>query len=192
MTKTFTCPECGAETDDHGDYIEPPPFAVNLSEPFDFADAIKHKVTFYEDPARLKPEQVDPLIRDAVLAINQSGWVWTAESCQGHPDAADDEPWANNTRPFLRLVTRHRNLGAMLTMLYEKMYRPGFGAEDRQPLTVTIYRSFQVTGTWAEVLVYIEAATAWDRNHGIAAFERFARYICAARQLADAVAAGSP
>lgn len=161
---------------------------MNPLEPMDFADAIKNKVTFYENPSRLDPEKVDPLIRKAVLRINESGWVWTAESCQGHPDAADFEPWANNTRPFLRLVTRRGNIGLMLGMLYEKAYRTPEGRDDyKEPLTVTVYRSFAITGDWAEVLVYIEAATAWDRNNGIAAFERFAEYVCAGADIARAV-----
>lgn len=36
------------------------------------------------DPRTLTEAQVDPLMWPIVQRINQSGWVWTTESCQGH------------------------------------------------------------------------------------------------------------
>lgn len=53
---------------------------------------------------------LDTQIRDAVLHINRSGWVWTAQSCQGgrgHP-----YQWPN-----IRLVCREDDAGAMLALL---------------------------------------------------------------------------
>lgn len=147
-----------------------------ISPAFDFDDARKNHVTFYDDPRSLKLEQVDELIRKAVFTINESGWVWTAESCQGHPDASEYDPWASNTRPFLRLVCRRGDAGRMMSLLYPQMYRTldVVACDYKEPLRVTVYQSFGVTGDWAEFLVYIEASTAWDRNNGVKAFERFA------------------
>ncbi len=74
---------------------------------------------FYTLPSELNVnEQIDPLLRTAVAAINSSGWIWTAESCQGHPDETEvAAPWGHNVRPYLRLVCRDRHLGAACSEL---------------------------------------------------------------------------
>jgi len=36
------------------------------------------------DPRTLTDEQIDPAMWPIVQRINQSGWVWTTESCEGH------------------------------------------------------------------------------------------------------------
>lgn len=38
----------------------------------------------HQDPRTLTALQVDPQMWPIVRLINQSGWVWTTESCQGH------------------------------------------------------------------------------------------------------------
>lgn len=50
----------------------------------------------HHDPRTLDLEQVDPAMRPLVSRINRSGWLWTAESCEGHGGQAG---------PVLGLVT---------------------------------------------------------------------------------------
>ena len=79
---------------------------------------------FYTLPSELKiSEQIDPLLRAAIDAINKSGWIWTAESCQGHPDETDlHAPWGFSTDPYLRMVTRRDNLGLAVTVLLQEAH----------------------------------------------------------------------
>jgi hypothetical protein len=83
----------------------------------DWAAAKEAGCVFYSLPGELNYDQVDPLIADVCRSINASGWVATAESCQGHPDAEHAHPWAGNTSPMLRLVCRAERAGAMLLAL---------------------------------------------------------------------------
>lgn len=149
---------------------------MNLSRPTD--------ATWYEKPEDLRPEQLDPLIRSAVERINRSGWVWTAESCQGHPDAETDMVWAGNTRPMLRLVCWAEDAGRMLTELAASTFYTPLDPIDR----ALLHGAWRVIGIelWPhkrtnprvfEVVVYARAATVYERNLGIAMFERFAAQV---------------
>lgn len=130
---------------------------------------------FYKPPIDLKDEDVDPLLRKAVAKINSSGWVWTAESCQGHPDAKGP-PWADNVQPMLRLVTKKEDFPRMLGHLIESLEVPAREVEGwLWPETILACEMYPVShGDWREVLVYVHARTAFDRDNGIIAFERFA------------------
>lgn len=66
----------------------------------------------YWHPLDLRRAHVDPLIWPAVKRINESGWVWTLESCQGHrgPDAWSDAP-------LIRLAVHHGEAHRMLGLL---------------------------------------------------------------------------
>lgn len=138
----------------------------------------KH-IGFYVVPDKLDYHQVDPLIRGVVKTINESGWVLTAESCQGHPDATTPI-WAGGVRPMLRLVTRKKHLGQMLGILLHNAYAmkntDGMGGASRadwhpvfEILPVGIWH-----GELACVLVYVDGATVYQRDLGIEVFARFA------------------
>jgi hypothetical protein len=125
---------------------------------------------------------VDPLIRSAVQKINASGWVWTAESCQGHPDESRTPVWASNVKPMLRLICRVEHEGAMLSALMAASRSMAVAPDDEENLTawgrpctvgLEIFPDERGQPDWCEALVYIPAATAWDRDRGIQAFERF-------------------
>jgi hypothetical protein len=131
---------------------------------------------FYALPADLAPEMIDPLLRNAVGRINASGWVWTAESCQGHPDAATatDTGWLHNTDPFLRLVCRQEREGEMLALL---MRACTVGEDDfdhgiYHGTTARLFR--EQRGDYAELLVYLPSRNVMDRDQGVRVFERFA------------------
>lgn len=137
---------------------------------------------FYSLPSELTDEMIDPLLRKAVRRINESNWIWTAESCQGHPEEARHHPWAGNVRPFLRLVVHGSGLAEMMAKLVLAMrYIPAYeGADGKTYYQTPESLSFKVfpwptpNGDYEQVLIYIEADSAYGRNLGIAAFERFA------------------
>ena len=140
---------------------------------------------FYVLPDDLAPEQVDELIRPAVFAINTSGWVWTAESCQGHPDATKATGWTHNTKPMLRLVTRAEEFGTMLRLLCDACY----SSIEEQDET-GVYRNAGLElwpqvpkngaywlAAYREVLVYVPALITFERNAALRVFERFAEQV---------------
>jgi len=140
-----------------------------------FDEGLEAGVHFYGDPEDLDPNLIDPLLRKAVARINLSSWVWTAESCQGHPDNDIGPVWAGNTSPMLRLVCRREQVGRMLGALHEAS--TGFEDEDGLRRYFSLRVHPQTLREWAEVLVYIEAQTVRDRNLGIAVFEKFAELV---------------
>lgn len=139
------------------------------------ADAQRAGALFYCLPGELTDEMIDPLLRNAVRRINQSGWCWTAESCQGHPDATENLPWGFNTRPMLRLVCEASRAGEMLVELLDSLRYDEVGLP--QTLVAEIYRVEKPTEEFRQYLVYLEAHNVYERNLGIAAFERFAEAI---------------
>lgn len=143
---------------------------------------------FYVLPEDLDPAQIDPLLREVVLNINLSGFCWTAESCQGHPDAAHirDTAWDHNTEPFLRLVYHEDDEPRVLTALARSLAIPDDGAyvdaveglwNEYQPLR--LYRDQR--GEYAELKVYLPAKNAGQRNGGIEVFRRFSERLLAMR-----------
>lgn len=129
---------------------------------------------FYDDPATLTDEQIDPLLRDAVRRINKSGWVWTAESCQGHPDAGTALVWASNARPMLRLVTKER--GRMMDALTQA-FAESNNWDDLPTVRSMAVWPYERRNGWFEALVYVPAVTAFERDLGCKCYERFAEII---------------
>jgi hypothetical protein len=119
----------------------------------------------------VKAEQIDLLLRVAVAAINSSGWVWTAESCQGHPDESDlYAAWGHNTQPYLRLVCRAQDLGDAVAALLAEA-----GDEDDKAIGTPEMRlrTRPLRDGWMELQVYVSAHNVATRNRGCQAFERF-------------------
>lgn len=149
-----------------------------------FEEAQACGVHFYHDPEALKEDMIDPLIWPAVQQINRSGWCWTAESCQGHPDATDDFVWATNVRPMLRLVCRWPDRGRMLAALhdatiYEHEYEPGLPGDLRGwGFEIWAHPGKKKHGVWCEVLVYLGASTVYRRNQALKVFARLAALVC--------------
>jgi hypothetical protein len=116
----------------------------------------------YYDPIKeLKAQYIDERIWPAVQAINRSGWVWTAESCQGHKKG-----WS--FVPMIRLVCRDRDKGDMLAALLSSVPKPnriGLG-EGRLELR---RHSIPPSG-WFEIRAFV-------LRGGVPVFERFAERI---------------
>jgi hypothetical protein len=142
---------------------------------------------FYKMPLELAEEQIDKLILPIVLKINTSGWVWTAESCAGHPDAAEWGSWASNTDPMLRLVTRFVNFGRLLHHLTDAYLATWARIEESHGTDhslgifevggIRLHPSPRVNPHWREVLVYLGARTVYQRNQGLEVFNGFAEAV---------------
>lgn len=150
-----------------------------MIDPIDYACSRDDGVTWYEHPDSLDPLGLDPLIAPVVLEINTSGWVWTAESCQGHPDAKGPA-WGGNTSPMLRLVTKVHHEGRMFSLLAHASRIVAGIVERKEGLARTVplhvYPStLKSSETWVEHLVYAHATTAYGRNLGIQCFAEFAK-----------------
>lgn len=141
---------------------------------------------FYTIPSELVPEQIDPLIRNAVFKINESGWVWTGESCQGHPDCEEElTPWGLNIDPFLRLICRTENLGRMMVLLIESMrYIDKHGMDSAMgfkcyPTRKNTYPAPHIVDQdkWTELMVYLYGRNVSERNRSIKCFEKFSELV---------------
>ena len=129
---------------------------------------------------------IDELIRPAVYAINSSGWVWTGESCQGHPDAVKATGWTHNTKPMLRLITSAEDFGTMLRLLCDACYS---SVEEQDKAGVYRNAGLELwpqevprNGAWwlapyREVLVYVPALVTFERNAALGVFDRFAERV---------------
>lgn len=127
---------------------------------------------FYTAPSALDIEgQIDPLLRAAVRAVNRSGWVWTAECCQGHPDEQDlHAPWGFNVEPYVRMVCQKIHLAYAVELLLEAAH----DGNDRihGPVGMRLYTRPLKDG-WMEFKVYATATNVATRNRGCFAIERF-------------------
>lgn len=116
---------------------------------------------------------LDPKIRDVVMDVNRSGWVWTAESCQGHSGQA----WS--PAPMLRLVCRAADKNAVLGALMEDVTvgRQGQWVEPTRPYTyLDLRRNCTCPSGWFEVRVTADHPGG-TRRMGIEFFERFAERV---------------
>lgn len=139
------------------------------------------KVIFYTRPEELRDEQIDPLLRDVVKTINSSNWVWTGESCQGHPDAASlsDTGWTHNTEPYLRLICARADLGRMLALLVDASAATQEDMDDHGIFSAAQLRLFRSGDDpeWAETMVYVLARNVMDRDFGCRVLMRFAQAV---------------
>lgn len=135
-------------------------------------DAKEAGALFYVMPSELKPEHIDVLLRVAVQALNSTGWVWTAESCQGHPDETDvNAPWGNNTDPYLRLALRRVHLGTVVAILLREAVDENSSMIGSPQMKLRVR---ELRNLWVELQIYVDAHNVATRNRGCQALERFA------------------
>jgi hypothetical protein len=134
---------------------------------------------FYTLPSQLTEDQIDPLIRDIVFRINGSEWVWTAESCQGHPDCEEEmTAWGMNTDPFLRLVTHQDQFGLMMDLLVRSLIYDKDGLKSATGLRCFPTVNHKVeTPRWREILVYMPGTNVATRNRSLKCFREFAELV---------------
>lgn len=142
-------------------------------------EAKKAGCIFYDLPWQIDWKFIDPLIRPIIERLNASEYVWTAESCEGHPDAIDAGAWGSNTSPMLRLIARKRDQGTVIYRLMEAYDAVRKEAEaNKQIFELGGFRIYpQVKGSWAETLVYVAARNIYQRNQGLAVFAKFAELV---------------
>lgn len=141
-------------------------------------DVVKESgAMFYSPPDKLD-EWIDPLMRPICEAINRSGWVWTAESCQGHPDATTSGAWTSNTNPMIRLVTKQpaKMLGCLCSAFGIARSRAEKGDVFEVP-GFRAYPSERPNSGWSEILVYIDAKNVFQRDQALEVWKAFARLV---------------
>lgn len=152
----------------------------------DLKAAIASGALFYSPPDAMEAS-VDPLIRPICEAINQSEWVWTAESCQGHPDSTEPRSWHRNTAPFLRLVTHRDSLGRMLAALMEAQVAVERRKNEETRTTgelhiletkaMRVIPSDRPSEGWTETLIYIDAVNVYERDQAIEVWAEFSEAV---------------
>lgn len=135
------------------------------------SERVPDGIHFYVDPEDLKDHYPDPLLRTAVKGINQSGWVWTAESCQGHIDC--DELYVGwGLMPYVRLVCEIEHRGRLLDRLAEASHFEDGVSQSIELMIVDLSQD-----DWAQLLVRTATHTTYDRNQGCLMFERLAHLV---------------
>ena len=151
--------------------------------PVSFPEPVSESgVMFYSDPALLTPDLIDPLLWPAVERINASGWVWTAEACQGHPeDDSSIGPWAGNHRAMVRLVCRAADLGRMLEACALSFRRFLDGDIEVGPLPWEPWVELRPSKAprYAEAVIYVgqHGGAVGQRDAAIVGWERFASLV---------------
>jgi hypothetical protein len=64
----------------------------------------------YPDPRNVNPKDIDKKIRDGIVRINKSDWVWTVFSCSGHKNKI--------SRPYLVFIVDNKYKGLLLENIY--------------------------------------------------------------------------
>jgi len=101
---------------------------------------------------------IDPLIWPVVKRMNETGWVWTAESCQGGHE------WS--AVPMLRLVCRTQDLGALLERVYATMRVGPDHQSSRDGTFVRLERHKPAPVGWSELRVWADILAYFARLTG--------------------------
>ena len=152
----------------------------------DLEAAKKCGALFYSPPDDMA-EDVDPLIRPICESINKSEWVWTAESCAGHPEADEAGAWFHNTSPFLRLVTHETKVGRMMELIFKAIIQVDHAMEKKihetHELHILEVRQLDVIPSsrpsegWTETIVRITAVNVYQRNQALMVWKQFAENV---------------
>ena len=64
----------------------------------------------YPDPRNVNPKDIDKKIRDGIVRINKSNWVWTVYSCSGHMNKF--------SHPYIVFIVDNKYKGLLLENIY--------------------------------------------------------------------------
>lgn len=67
----------------------------------------------YPDPRNVEGANIDKKIRDGILRINKSNWVWTLFSCSGHKK--------KSYTPYLVFIVDKKYKGLLLEHIYDSL-----------------------------------------------------------------------
>lgn len=143
-----------------------------------FEDGLEAGVFFYSDPENIDFDGIDPLMRGIVEDVNRSGWLWTAESCQGHPDDDTGMAWAGNTSPMLRLACKRTDVGHLFGALFDASASVESAlCEGEKSTFVWQVHPEERRNDWVEILLYVKATTVFQRDLGIEMLRKFAELV---------------
>lgn len=94
-------------------------------------------------------EVFEPLIRPICERINQSGWLWTVESCEGHKD--------RRLHPMIRFGLRTEHVGHLILLLKRAC------AGDYRLIPV-IYPGWVPDEEWSDLLTNIEGLMSLEER----------------------------
>lgn len=132
-------------------------------------------VPFYHPVSKLRPRDVDWGIRDAVMEINRSGWVWTLESCEGHPEL---HVWSHH--PLIRVAVHDGFAARMLGLWHRSVPIGQHGYQPQAAYQALLYRHRPppMPG-WFEARLLVRGP---DLATSRQAFARFARAVNESRE----------
>lgn len=104
-------------------------------------------------------EGIEPLIRPICERINQSGWLWTVESCEGHTEDYQGSWWGfPNPDPMLRFGCRTEHVGHLILLLKR-------ATATVAPMSVPeMYPGAAPDEEWSDLLTYIRGQDGRDQR----------------------------
>ena len=133
---------------------------------------------FYHPPSLLDYQtQIDPLLQEACARVNSSDWLWTAETCQGHPDYDGvniHTAWDHQTGPYFRVVLRDQYVGLCFALLYKAAVEEKL--QDAFPLGVEFYAR-RLRSTWNSFPILIRAHNVKTRDRACQMLTHFAELV---------------
>jgi hypothetical protein len=98
-------------------------------------------------------EVFEPRIRPICQRINESGWLWTVESCEGHePDKRPEFSWGFPD-PMIRFGLRTEHVGHLLLLLKRATGDVAYA---------DVIPGFCPDEEWSDVLTYIKGVAPLD------------------------------
>lgn len=146
------------------------------------AAAQKAGVVIYDDPRTLDYDRLEEGVRAPCRRINESGWVFTAESCHGHvhEDTRFGGIWGDD--PFVRLASRMEHFGHMLALFarasrYRERLNPAVDYEEERVLSFNVSYDSRGWPAFGQVIIRIPSPRVYSRIQALAAFGRFAQLV---------------
>lgn len=129
-------------------------------------------VYFYSNPL-VPDEGIDLLFKPICKKINASGYCYTAESCQGHPDATEPtNGWNDSPKVFLRLGFHMEDTGRVMTaLLGSSKFTDHLGCDGA--VSFELYPRETKEG-WMDLTVVIKSGNVWQRARALDFWNRFA------------------
>jgi hypothetical protein len=145
-------------------------------------------------PHELTPEDVDEGIREAVVKINRSAWVWTLSCCAGHEKRAGEpaeqqppEPLSPD-RTYVELAVQRRDYGRMLALFSDSLLSTANLSEDGLEYPALTFRALpyrywssgEIHPAWRAISLSIEWKDPEEHAMALLAVSRFADLVVAA------------
>ena len=124
-------------------------------------------------PHELAVDDIDAELLTAVRKINQSGWLWTTQSCNGD---------SNSGRPYIGLAFRAYHAGYAFRLLIESLtYACPYGGcnncgqSGRHQVRFEVSPNPWVKGDWVDI--FVRVADASNSSFMIEGINRLARAV---------------